>query len=87
VFGFTLDERFGRASFWCWLIGFYLAFTPLYVLGLQGMTRRLQHISGPELAALAAYRRGRRHRHHVRHSLSGLPQLYVSIRRASFAVI
>src|SRR6266566_2797862 len=47
VFGFTLDERFGRASFWCWLIGFYLAFTPLYVLGLQGMTRRLQHISDP----------------------------------------
>jgi cytochrome o ubiquinol oxidase subunit 1 len=47
VFGFTLDERFGRASFWCWLIGFYLAFTPLYVLGLMGMTRRLQHISDP----------------------------------------
>ena len=47
VFGFTLDERFGKASFWCWLIGFYLAFTPLYVLGLMGMTRRLQHISDP----------------------------------------
>jgi cytochrome o ubiquinol oxidase subunit I len=47
AFGFTLDERFGKASFWCWLVGFYLAFTPLYVLGLQGMTRRLQHISDP----------------------------------------
>jgi cytochrome o ubiquinol oxidase subunit 1 len=47
VFGFTLDERFGKASFWCWLVGFYLAFTPLYVLGLMGMTRRLQHISDP----------------------------------------
>ena len=47
VFGFTLDERFGKASFWCWLIGFYLAFTPLYVLGLMGMTRRLQHVSNP----------------------------------------
>src|SRR5207237_1574267 len=47
VFGFTLDERWGKASFWCWLAGFYLAFTPLYVLGLQGMTRRLQHISDP----------------------------------------
>src|ERR1700676_2672082 len=47
VFGFTLDERFGKASFWCWLIGFYLAFMPLYVLGLMGMTRRLQHISEP----------------------------------------
>jgi cytochrome o ubiquinol oxidase subunit I len=47
AFGFTLDERWGRASFWCWLIGFYLAFTPLYVLGLMGMTRRLQHIADP----------------------------------------
>jgi cytochrome o ubiquinol oxidase subunit 1 len=44
AFGFTLDERWGKASFWCWLIGFYLAFMPLYVLGLHGMTRRLQHI-------------------------------------------
>src|SRR5690349_1869703 len=43
AFGFTLDERWGKASFWCWLIGFYLAFMPLYVLGLMGMTRRLQH--------------------------------------------
>jgi cytochrome o ubiquinol oxidase subunit 1 len=47
AFGFTLDERWGKASFWCWLVGFYLAFTPLYVLGLMGMTRRLQHISDP----------------------------------------
>src|SRR5713226_569799 len=47
VFGFTLDERFGKASFWCWIVGFYLAFTPLYVLGLMGMTRRLQHVSNP----------------------------------------
>jgi cytochrome o ubiquinol oxidase subunit 1 len=47
AFGFTLDERWGKASFWCWLIGFYLAFVPLYVLGLQGMTRRLQHIADP----------------------------------------
>jgi cytochrome o ubiquinol oxidase subunit 1 len=47
VFGFTLDERWGKAGFWCWLVGFYLAFTPLYVLGLMGMTRRLQHIDDP----------------------------------------
>jgi cytochrome o ubiquinol oxidase subunit I len=47
AFGFTLDERWGKASFWCWLIGFYLAFMPLYVLGLMGMTRRLQHIADP----------------------------------------
>jgi cytochrome o ubiquinol oxidase subunit 1 len=43
AFGFQLDERWGRASFWCWLVGFYLAFMPLYVLGLMGMTRRMQH--------------------------------------------
>src|SRR5205823_3792990 len=43
AFGFTLDERWGKAAFWCWLIGFYLAFMPLYVLGLMGMTRRMQH--------------------------------------------
>jgi cytochrome o ubiquinol oxidase subunit 1 len=47
AFGFTLDERLGQASFWCWLIGFYLAFVPLYQLGLMGMTRRLQHIADP----------------------------------------
>src|SRR5882724_3090969 len=47
AFGFTLDERFGHASFWCWFIGFYLAFMPLYQLGLMGMTRRLQHIPDP----------------------------------------
>jgi cytochrome o ubiquinol oxidase subunit 1 len=43
AFGFTLDRRLGKLSFWCWLIGFYLAFMPLYVLGLLGMTRRMQH--------------------------------------------
>jgi cytochrome o ubiquinol oxidase subunit 1 len=43
AFGFTLDKRWGVASFWCWLIGFYLAFMPLYALGLMGMTRRMQH--------------------------------------------
>jgi cytochrome o ubiquinol oxidase subunit 1 len=48
AFGFTLDERLGKASFWCWLIGFYLAFMPLYLLGLMGMPRRLQHIPDPD---------------------------------------
>jgi cytochrome o ubiquinol oxidase subunit I len=42
AFGFTLDRRLGALSFWCWLIGFYLAFMPLYAVGLLGMTRRLQ---------------------------------------------
>ncbi len=43
AFGFRLHEGLGKAAFWCWLIGFYLAFMPLYVLGLMGMTRRMQH--------------------------------------------
>jgi cytochrome o ubiquinol oxidase subunit 1 len=47
AFGFTLDRRLGLISFWCWLIGFYLAFMPLYVLGLLGMTRRMQHYADP----------------------------------------
>jgi cytochrome o ubiquinol oxidase subunit 1 len=47
AFGFKLDERWGKASFWCWLVGFYLAFMPLYVLGLMGMTRRMQHYDIP----------------------------------------
>jgi cytochrome o ubiquinol oxidase subunit 1 len=47
AFGFTLDKRLGQVSFWCWLIGFYLAFMPLYVLGLLGMTRRMQHYADP----------------------------------------
>jgi cytochrome o ubiquinol oxidase subunit 1 len=48
AFGFKLDERLGKAAFWCWVIGFYLAFMPLYVLGLEGMTRRMQHYDVPE---------------------------------------
>jgi cytochrome o ubiquinol oxidase subunit 1 len=47
AFGFTLDERWGKASVWFWVVGFYLAFVPLYMLGLMGMTRRLQHIPDP----------------------------------------
>src|SRR3954467_9182286 len=48
AFGFKLDERWGKASFWCWLIGFYVAFMPLYALGLMGMTRRMQHYDNPD---------------------------------------
>jgi cytochrome o ubiquinol oxidase subunit I len=43
AFGFRLHEGLGKAAFWCWFIGFYLAFMPLYVVGLMGMTRRMQH--------------------------------------------
>jgi len=47
AFGFTLDERWGKAAFWFWVVGFYVAFMPLYALGLLGMTRRMQHTAEP----------------------------------------
>src|SRR3954470_5685095 len=43
IFGFTLNERLGRCAFWCWFIGFLLAFMPLYILGLVGAPRRMDH--------------------------------------------
>ena len=43
AFGFKLNEKWGAWSFWCWTIGFILAFMPLYVLGLLGMPRRMEH--------------------------------------------
>jgi len=48
AFGFTLDERLGKWAFWLWLIGFWVAWAPGYVVGLEGMTRRLQHYDDPQ---------------------------------------
>ena len=48
AFGFTLDERLGKAVFWCWFIGFHLAFMPLYCARPDG--RDAAH------AALCRYR-------------------------------
>jgi len=47
AFGFRLHEGLGKAAFWCWLVGFYLAFMPLYILGFMGMTRRMNHYDDP----------------------------------------
>jgi cytochrome o ubiquinol oxidase subunit 1 len=49
AFGFRLDPFWGKVSFWCWVIGFYFAFMPLYVLGLMGVTRRLRYFDDPSL--------------------------------------
>jgi cytochrome o ubiquinol oxidase subunit I len=49
VFGYKLDPFWGKCSFWFWLFGFYLAFMPLYVLGLMGVTRRLSHFDDASL--------------------------------------
>lgn len=43
VTGFTLNERLGRYAFWLWIVGFFTSFTPLYILGFMGATRRLDH--------------------------------------------
>jgi len=47
AFGFELNRGWGAASFWCWLIGFYLAFMPLYLVGLKGMPRRMETYNDP----------------------------------------
>ena len=49
AFGFRLDPKWGTISFWCWVVGFYLAFMPLYVLGLMGVTRRMRYFDDPNL--------------------------------------
>ncbi|WP_059412134.1 cytochrome o ubiquinol oxidase subunit I [Cupriavidus basilensis] len=49
AFGFKLDPFWGRCSFWFWLVGFYVAFMPLYVLGLMGVTRRMNHFQDASL--------------------------------------
>ena len=49
AFGYKLDSYWGKWSFWLWVIGFYVAFMPLYVLGLMGVTRRLSHFDDPSL--------------------------------------
>ncbi|MBI5132590.1 MAG: cytochrome o ubiquinol oxidase subunit I [Rhodopseudomonas palustris] len=49
AFGFKLDVFWGKVSFWCWVVGFYFAFMPLYVLGLMGVTRRLRVFDDPSL--------------------------------------
>ncbi len=47
--GVKLDPFWGKVSFWFWLVGFWFAFAPLYVLGLMGVTRRLSHFEDPSL--------------------------------------
>ncbi|RDK05639.1 cytochrome o ubiquinol oxidase subunit I [Cupriavidus lacunae] len=49
AFGYKLDPFWGKCSFWFWLVGFYLAFMPLYVLGLLGVTRRMSHFEDHSL--------------------------------------
>ncbi|WP_048635815.1 cytochrome o ubiquinol oxidase subunit I [Brenneria goodwinii] len=52
AFGFTLNETWGKRAFWFWIIGFFVAFMPLYALGFMGMTRRLSQQINPEFHPL-----------------------------------
>ncbi|GAB2725284.1 cytochrome o ubiquinol oxidase subunit I [Melaminivora jejuensis] len=49
AFGYRLVESWGKATFWFWLTGFWVAFTPLYILGLMGVTRRVSHFEDPSV--------------------------------------
>ncbi|MEI9405285.1 cytochrome o ubiquinol oxidase subunit I [Mesorhizobium argentiipisi] len=49
AFGFKLDPFWGKVSFWCWVLGFWFAFMPLYILGLMGVTRRMRVFDDPSL--------------------------------------
>ncbi|UVA80591.1 cytochrome o ubiquinol oxidase subunit I [Pandoraea commovens] len=49
AFGYKLDPFWGKCSFWFWFIGFYVAFMPLYLLGLMGVTRRVSHFDDMSL--------------------------------------
>jgi cytochrome o ubiquinol oxidase subunit I len=52
AFGFKLDPFWGKVHFWGWVIGYWVAWTPMYFAGLMGVTRRLQHIDDATLQPL-----------------------------------
>jgi cytochrome c oxidase subunit 1 len=41
VFGYFLNDLWGKWHFWLTLVGFNLTFGPMHILGLQGMSRRI----------------------------------------------
>lgn len=47
VFGYKLRDSWGKWAFRFWFVGFYLSFIPLYIVGIEGMTRRLNHYDNP----------------------------------------
>ena len=49
AFGFKMDPFWGKVSFWGWVIGYWVAWTPIYVVGLMGTTRRVRHFDDPSL--------------------------------------
>ncbi len=49
AFGFRLDPFWGKVNFWGWVIGYWVAWTPIYIVGLMGTTRRVRHFDDPSL--------------------------------------
>ena len=49
AFGYKLDVFWGKVSFWFWVVGFWVAFMPLYILGLMGVTRRMRVFDDQDL--------------------------------------
>jgi cytochrome o ubiquinol oxidase subunit 1 len=49
AFGFKLDDFWGKVAFWGWVIGYWVAWTPIYVVGLMGTTRRVNHFDDPSI--------------------------------------
>jgi len=49
AFGFKLNDFWGKVSFWLWVPGFWVAFTPLYILGFMGVTRRMRVFDDPSI--------------------------------------
>jgi len=47
AFGFKLDPWWGKVGFWGWVIGYWVAWTPIYIVGLMGTTRRVRHFDDP----------------------------------------
>jgi len=47
AFGFKLDDFWGKVAFWGWVIGYWVAWTPIYIVGLMGTTRRVNHFDDP----------------------------------------
>ncbi len=49
AFGFKLDPWWGKVGFWGWVIGYWVAWTPIYIVGLMGTTRRVRHFDDPSM--------------------------------------
>ncbi|HEU0066858.1 MAG TPA: cytochrome o ubiquinol oxidase subunit I, partial [Sphingomonas sp.] len=49
AFGFKLNKFWGKCHFWGWVIGYWVAWTPIYIVGLMGTTRRTRQFDDTSL--------------------------------------